>query len=99
MAIWSRMQGKLAEFARSDRANIAVLFAITCVPIIGFVGMALDYTRANAARSSMQAALDSTALMVARDLTSGTITTSQVSTKAQAYFTALYTNTDANRWR
>jgi hypothetical protein len=33
--------------------------------------------------------------MVAKDLTNGNITTAQVSTKAQAYFSALYTNTDA----
>jgi Flp pilus assembly protein TadG len=56
----------------------------------------VDYTRANAARSSMQAALDSTALMVSKDLSQGIITTSQVSAKAQSYFTALYTNKDAN---
>ena len=43
----------------------------------------------------MQAALDSTALMLAKDLSDGTITTSQINTKAQAYFTALFTNTDA----
>ena len=43
----------------------------------------------------MQAALDSTALMLAKDLTDGTITASQITTKATAYFTALYTNVDA----
>jgi Flp pilus assembly protein TadG len=83
------------RFAGDDRGNIAVIFAIACVPIISFVGAAIDYSRANAARSSMQSALDSAALMVSKDLSSGVITTSQISTKAQAYFTALYTNTDA----
>ena len=43
----------------------------------------------------MQAALDSTALMLGKDLTDGTITPAQVSAKATAYFNALYTNTDA----
>ena len=85
----------IASFRRSDSGNIAVLFAIAAVPIISFVGAAIDYTRANSARSSMQAALDSTALMLAKDLTDGTITTSQIGAKATAYFTALYTNTDA----
>jgi len=33
--------------------------------------------------------------MLAKDLTDGIITTAQLGTKAQAYFTALYTNTDA----
>ena len=59
------------------------------------MGAAIDYTRANAARSSMQAALDSTALMLSKDLSGGTINTSQINTKASDYFNALYHNTDA----
>lgn len=43
----------------------------------------------------MQAALDSASLMVARDLNSGTISTSQINSSATAYFNALYHNTDA----
>jgi len=82
-------------FAGANQGNIAVIFAIAVIPVLGFVGAAIDYTRANTARSSMQAALDSVALMVSRDLSSGTITSSQVSSKAQSYFAAMYTNTDA----
>ena len=85
----------LRKFCASEQGNIAVLFGILAVPILSFVGAAIDYTRANSARSSMQAALDSTALMLAKDLSDNTITSSQINTKAQAYFTALYTNTDA----
>jgi Flp pilus assembly protein TadG len=83
------------RFVGANEGNIAVIFCIVLVPILGFVGAAIDYTRANAARSSMQAALDSTALMLSKDLSEGIITTSQITAKAQAYFTALYTNTDA----
>src|SRR3979490_496992 len=83
------------RFARANDGNIAVIFAIACVPIISFIGAAIDYSRANAARSSMQAALDSTALMVSKDLSQGIITTSQINTKAQAYFAALFTSADA----
>lgn len=43
----------------------------------------------------MRAALDSTAIMLSKDLSSGIITTSQIDAKAQSYFAALYTNTDA----
>jgi Mg-chelatase subunit ChlD len=43
----------------------------------------------------MQAALDSTALMLSKDLSSGVITAAQINTQAQAYFNALYTNKDA----
>ena len=40
----------------------------------------------------MQAAMDSTALMLSSDLTQGLITPSQINTKAQAYFAALFTS-------
>jgi len=93
--IFSRVRAAISRFAGAKDGNIAVLFAIAAVPVISFVGAAVDYTRANSARSSMQAALDSTALMLAKDLTEGTITTSQISQKADAYFKALYTNADA----
>jgi Flp pilus assembly protein TadG len=83
------------RFVGANEGNIAVIFCIALVPLLGFVGAAIDYTRANSARSSMQAALDSTALMVSKDLSQGIITTSDIATKAQAYFAALYTNTDA----
>ena len=91
----SRVQRLIAAFGRSNEGNIAILFGIAVIPIITFVGAAIDYTRANNARSSMQAAMDSTALMLAKDLTEGTISASQIADKADAYFRALYTNTDA----
>src|ERR1700733_196231 len=94
-SITRHIKGAASRFAGANQGNIAVIFAIACVPMISFVGAAIDYSRANAARSSMQAALDSTALMVSKDLSSGVITTSQISAKAQAYFAALYTNKDA----
>ena len=87
--------GLFRRFAKSENGNIAVLFGITLLPLLSFVGAAIDYTRANNARSSMQAALDSTALMVSKDLSQGLITTANISTAAQAYFAALYTNPDA----
>ena len=94
-AIFSRIRTAAGRFAGANQGNIAVLFAIAAVPILSFVGAAIDYTRANTARTAMQAALDSTALMLAKDLTDGVITTSQIEAKATSYFTALYTNTDA----
>jgi hypothetical protein len=45
----------------------------------------------------MQAALDSTSLMLSKDLSSGVITTSQINSQAQAYFAALFTIKDAQR--
>jgi Flp pilus assembly protein TadG len=64
--------------------------------MLGFVGAAVDYTRANAARSSMQAAMDSAVLMVSKDAAaSPTMTSQQITDAAQRYFSSLYHDTDA----
>src|SRR5438445_11479276 len=83
------------RFGKANDGNIAIIFAIAILPMLGFVGAAIDYSRANLARSSMQGAMDSTALMLSRDLAQGLITTSQINTKAQAYFSALFTSKEA----
>jgi len=95
-SIFSRFRKAAGRFGGANHANVAVIFGLAVVPVISLIGAAIDYSRANSARSSMQAALDSTALMLAKDLSSGTITTSQITSKAQAYFAALYNNKDAN---
>ena len=91
----NQVRSAATRFVVADEGNIAVIFCIALVPLLGFVGAAVDYTRANSARSSMQAALDSTALMVSKDLSEGIISPSQVNAKAQSYFNALYNNHDA----
>jgi Flp pilus assembly protein TadG len=90
-----QVRAAFSRFPSANQGNIAILFAVALLPLLSFMGAAIDYTRANRARSSMQAALDSTALMLAKDLSDGKITTDQISAKASAYFTALYTNKDA----
>ena len=94
-ALFSRFSAAARRFAAARDGNVAVLFTLAAIPIVTFVGMAVDYSRANAARSSMQAAMDSTALMLSRDLSTGTITPTQIPTQAQKYFAGLYTNKDA----
>lgn len=80
-------------FLRDRRGNVATMFAFAILPILGFVGAAVDYSRAAKARTAMQAALDATALMIAKDAAS--MTAAQITTKAQAYFNAQYNNTEA----
>lgn len=87
--------GRAIRFRHARDGNIAVLFALAMVPVLGLIGAAIDYSRANRARTAMQAAMDSAALMLSRDLSSGAITTTQVASKAQSYFTALFTNNEA----
>src|SRR6201991_1597469 len=85
-----------ARFVGASEGNVAVIFTPSAIPIIGMVGAAIDYTRMNEARSTMQSALDSTALMLSKDLSSGKITASEVSSSAQAYFQGLFNQPNAN---
>jgi Flp pilus assembly protein TadG len=94
-SVLRKIRASAGRFAKANGGNIAVIFALSAVPLISFVGAAIDYTRASAARSSMQAALDSAALMLSKDLSNGTISVSQIDAKATDYFNALYTNKDA----
>lgn len=87
----SRFGRHLARFSRAEQGNIAVIFAVALLPVLGFVGAAVDYSRAVQARSSLQVALDSTALMVSKDLTNGNITEAEIETKVKSYFAGLYT--------
>jgi uncharacterized protein YegL len=61
--------------------------ALTVIPLLGAVGMAIDYTRANATRTAFQSALDSTALMMSRTAA----TDPDLPGTATKYFNALFT--------
>jgi uncharacterized protein YegL len=75
----------LLRFCRDRRANVAPIFAFSMVPIVGFVGSALDYSRANAVRSALQSALDSTTLMLSREA-QNLGGQDQIKIKGEAYF-------------
>src|ERR1700749_1077809 len=78
----------LAEFSSRNRGNVSVMFAVAVIPMLAAVGVAVDYTRAVTARSAMQAAADSTALMLSQE--AATTTTAQLSSDASANFAALF---------
>ncbi|MEJ0074732.1 MAG: pilus assembly protein [Alphaproteobacteria bacterium] len=83
----------LDRFPRHEGANVAPMFAIAMIPILGLTGTAVDYSNANAARTALQAALDTTALMLSKE--ADTLTPTQLNQKATQYFTANITNTEA----
>lgn len=92
-SISNKTTRQTARLVHDERGNVAVMFALALVPMLGFVGAAVDYSRANAARSSMQVAIDSAALMVSKDLGANpTLSAADVASKAVAYFNALYNN-------
>ena len=48
-----RLRWHLARFKAAEQGNIAMIFAITLIPIVCFVGAAIDYTRAARARTAI----------------------------------------------
>jgi len=80
------------RFFADQRGGVAPIFALGLVPMVGLTGAAIDYSRANAARTAMQATLDSTALMVAKD--AQTIPPTQASSVATNYFNAAFNRPD-----
>lgn len=83
----------LARFGRAREGNIAITFALSLIPLLAFVGAAVDYSRANSMKASLQAALDATALMSSKNATK--LTADQLTIAAQTYFTALFTRPEA----
>ena len=81
-----------SRFFADQSGGVAPLFALGLVPMIGLAGAAIDYSRANAARTAMQATLDSAALMVAKD--AQTIPPTQASSVASSYFNAAFDKPD-----
>jgi Flp pilus assembly protein TadG len=75
------------------RANVAITFAFASLPILGFVAAAVDYSRANSVKAAMQTALDSTALMLAKE--AATDTEDQLKANALKYFTAVFARPEA----
>ena len=81
------------RFIESQRASVVPLFALTIVPILGLVGAAVDYTRASAVRTSIQAAADATALAMSKD--AGSVELPALQTLALAHFKAVFNQPEA----
>src|SRR5882724_2539787 len=88
----SRSRATALRFKADRGGNVTLIFALAIIPIFGAVAVAVDYSRGNSARTSMQAVLDATTLMVSKealDLKSG-----QVQQKAKTYFNSQFARKD-----
>jgi Flp pilus assembly protein TadG len=90
---FARARKMWRKFSSARSGNVAITFALATLPIVGTVGFAVDYSHANAVKAAMQAALDSTALMLSRD--AATLSSTDLQTKAASYFNALFTRPEA----
>jgi Flp pilus assembly protein TadG len=79
----------LTRLFRDVRGNVAPMFALACIPIIGSIGAAIDYSGANSVRSAMQSALDATALQLSQSAPS--MTDKQLQQATLDSFNALFT--------
>ena len=83
----------LSHFMADRRGAVAPIFALALIPMVGLTGAAVDYSRANNVRAGLQAALDATALAMAK--LAPTLTQSELQTKTNAYFDALFNHAEA----
>ncbi|HKS84276.1 MAG TPA: pilus assembly protein TadG-related protein, partial [Pseudolabrys sp.] len=78
----------LARFLSNVRGSVAPLLGLVALPLMTAVGMAVDYSRANADRAAFQVALDSTALMLSK--TAATDSNADLQTQATETFNSLF---------
>ena len=55
----------VCHFTRDDCGNVAIIFALMLIPIIGLVGLVIDHGRASSAEKKAQAAMDAANLAAA----------------------------------
>ena len=53
------MRRLVSRFCSNNRGNVAMTFGLAAIPILGVMGVAVDYTRASHFRSALQSAVDS----------------------------------------
>src|ERR1700724_3760791 len=75
-------------FRATEAGSVGIIFGLALVPIVLMVGAGIDYGRANSVKTDMQAVLDTTALMLAKNPAVPTMSQSQLQTAATGEFTA-----------
>ncbi|MDR3464819.1 MAG: pilus assembly protein [Xanthobacteraceae bacterium] len=84
----SRSVSWLRRLARDRRGNVAVIFAFASIPILAFVGAAIDYSIAVRTQTKIEAALD-TALLLATS--KGELPPTKTAAQAQADAITMFT--------
>src|SRR5467141_1594992 len=81
------------RFIQDRRAGVLPMLALGVIPVMGAVAAGVDYSRANAVRTSMQSALDATGLMLSKEAQN--LNGAQLQQKATSYFTSIFHEPDA----
>src|SRR5262245_30509044 len=86
--------GPLLRFFKDRKGSVVPLLGLAVVPLIGSVGAAVDYSRANSARTAMQAALDAGAIIATKQAQS--LTGDALTASVNAYFNANFDRPDVS---
>jgi len=89
----NKLRDRLRAFRLAGGGNVAITFTLCLIPIMYATGAAVDYSRANSVKTAMQAALDSTGLILSKNIAN--LTTTQLQQAATANFTALFHRPEA----
>jgi len=90
--VFNSLRRRGRTFRRAKAGNVILTFALSFIPMVAMVGAAVDYSRGNNAKVSMQAAIDATGLMLSKDVS--TLNAQQLSQRANDQFRALINRTD-----
>ena len=66
-SIFRAMRLALQRWARSERGNVAIIFALCLLPMIGMIGLGIDVARTLAAKTALQGATDAAVLAAATE--------------------------------
>lgn len=80
-------------FGKAEDGNVAIIFGMSLIPLVGLIGAAVDYSQANSVRSAMQTAADSTALAISKN--AATQSASELQAFADSYYKALFSRPEA----
>ena len=89
---FASLSDRFHGFRNDEAGNVAIIFALALVPVMGLVGAAVDYSHGNSVKTAMQAATDATALRMAKNAAS--LTSAQLSQQATDSFNALFTRAE-----
>ncbi len=84
----------LGRFLKSTSGGAAPFLALSLVPLMGFTGAAVDYSRGNAVKVAMQAALDSTGLILSKDAQN--LSTGALASRIDSVFKAQFNRPEAH---
>ena len=68
--VFDSLRKRVRTFRHAKRGNVLLTFALSTIPMVAFVGAAVDYSRGNSAKAAMQQAIDATGLILSKEASS-----------------------------